>query len=102
VGPRKKLLSFLSTSISELELDDEIRLTANLLHSKAVDHALLSSGESLVNQILARSAKGFTSPREALLELIKSDKSGVLLDAENQGLRRFELIVSLGIADRAL
>jgi hypothetical protein len=68
VGPRKKLLNFFESSISELALDDPIRLEANLLHSNAVDHALLKSGETLVNQILLRVAKGFVLNRNALLD----------------------------------
>lgn len=100
LGTRKKLLNFFDSSIPKLELDDEIRLDANLLHSKAVDHALLKAGETIVNQVLARQSKGFTTDREALLELIQSDKSGLLLDTENQGLRRFELMLSLGTVDK--
>ena len=101
VGPRKKLLNFFEWSISELALDDEIRLDANLLHSNALDHALLNSGVTLVNQILTRQSKGFTSPREALVELIHNHKLGILLDTENQGLRKFELMVSLATTDKA-
>lgn len=101
VGPRKKLLNFFDSSISELALDDDIKLEANLLHSKAVDHALLKTGETLVNQILLRVSKGFVLPRDALIELIESDKLGVLMDTENQGLRKFELMVSLGTLDKA-
>ena len=100
MGPRKKLLNFFDSSIPELDLDDEIRLEANLLHSKAVDHALLKTGETVVNQLLARKAKGFITAREALRELIQNDKSGVLLDTENQGLRKFELMLSLGTVEK--
>jgi superfamily II DNA or RNA helicase len=101
VGPRKKLLNFFDASISELELDDTIRLESNLLHSKAIDHALLKAGETLVNQVLLRLAKGFITPRDALLEFIESNKLGNLLDTENQGLRKFELMVSLGTLEKA-
>lgn len=101
VGPRKKLLNFFDASISELELDDSIRLESNLLHNKAIDHALLKTGETLVNQVLLRLAKGFITPRDALLEFIESNKLGNLLDTENQGLRKFELMVSLGTIDKA-
>jgi hypothetical protein len=101
VGPRKKLLNFFDASISELELDDSIRLESNLLHNKAIDHALLKTGETLVNQVLLRLAKGFINPRDALLEFIESNKLGNLLDTENQGLRKFELMVSLGTIDKA-
>lgn len=101
VGPRKKLLNFFELTIHELALDDEIRLDANQLHANTLDHALLDSGVALVNQILTRQSRGFTSPREALAELIHQEKLGFLLDTENQGLRKFELMLSLAIAEKA-
>ncbi len=99
IGPRKKLLNFLDWSIASLELDDPIRLEANLLHAKALDFALLDSGISLANQILSRQSKGFMTPREALVELVQLEVQNLLLDSENQGLRKFELMLSLGITE---
>lgn len=101
VGPRKKLITFFDISINELPLDDEIRFDANQLHTNTLEHALLDSGVALVNQILTRQARGFINKREALVELIHQDKLGYLLDTENQGLREFELMVSLGVTDKA-
>jgi hypothetical protein len=99
VGTRKKLLNFFEEAIGVLALDDPIRLDANLLHTKALDHALLTSGVNLANQVLARLARGFTESRDALLEIIQAHRDSLLLDTENQGLKKFELMLSLGTVE---
>lgn len=100
VGARKKLINFFDLAIPLLELDDPIRLEANELHGKTLVHALLDGGVALTNQIVARHAKQLMESGQALAELIKSDKLGLLLDTENQGLKRFELMLSLGIVEK--
>ena len=100
VGARKKLINFFDLAIPFLELDDPIRLEANELHGKTLVHALLDGGVALTNQIVARHAKQLMESGQALAELIKSDKLGLLLDTENQGLKRFELMLSLGIVEK--
>lgn len=98
-GVRRKLTEFFDRSIGELELDDEIRIMANETHTATLDNALLESGTVFAKQILNKVARGVVSDREGLVELVAFHSDGKLLDTDNQGLRKFELMLSMGFAD---
>ncbi len=98
-GVRRKLTEFFERSIGELELDDEIRIMANETHAAALDHALLESGTVFSKQVLNKVARGVVSSREGLVELVALHADGKLLDTDNQGLRKFELMLSMGFAE---
>jgi hypothetical protein len=98
-GVRRKLTEFFERSIGELDLDDEIRIIANETHAAALDNALLESGTVFAKQVLNKVARGVVSSREGLAELVAFHSEGKLLDTDNQGLRKFELMLSMGFAE---
>jgi hypothetical protein len=93
LGTRKKLYDFMAKAIAELASVDPIFPEANELHAQIVDNALLDGGRAFVNQLLNRARRGDDS-RALLEDLLKFHQDSYLLHLENNGLRKFELILS--------
>jgi superfamily II DNA/RNA helicase len=95
LGTRKKLFDFMARAISELPSADPLYAKVNELHTQIFDNALLDSGRTFANTLLARDKKGEDS-RVLLEDLLTFNEESYLLDLENSGLRKFELILSYG------
>jgi hypothetical protein len=95
LGLRKRVIEFIGEAIDSLEMDDEIRLKANKLHSATFEYALLDSTKSFTTGVLNRSKRA-GSLRSLLLEILELNDRGLLLDTANNGLKEFETILSYG------
>lgn len=98
LGTRKKLFDFMARAISELPSADPLYPKVNELHTHIFDNALLDSGRAFANGLLSRDKKGEDS-RVLLEDLLTFNEENYLLDTENSGLRKFELILSYGFGD---
>jgi hypothetical protein len=100
LGTRKKLYDFMAKAIAELASADPIFAEANELHAQIVDNALLDGGRAFANQLLNRARRGEDS-RVLLEDLLKFNQDSYLLHLENNGLKKFELILSFGFSKDA-
>jgi hypothetical protein len=69
------------------------------VHKASLENALLEAGTVFTKQVLNKVARGVVSSREGLVELVACNSEGKLLDTDNQGLRKFELMLSMGFAE---
>jgi hypothetical protein len=100
LGTRKKLFDFMARAISELPSTDPLHAKANELHTQIFDNALLDSGRAFANGLLSRDRKG-EDARVLLGDLLTFNEENYLLDTENSGLRKFELILSYGFGNNS-
>lgn len=100
LGTRKKLYDFMAKAIAELASADPIFAEANELHAQIVDNALLDGGRAFANQLLNRARRG-EDTRTLLEDLLKFNQDNYLLHLENNGLTKFELILSYGFGKGA-
>jgi hypothetical protein len=95
LGTRKKLFDFMARAIAELPSADPLFAAVNELHTQIFDNALLDSGRTFASGLLARDKKGEDS-RILLEDLLTFNQENYFLDIENNGLKKFELILSYG------
>lgn len=95
LGTRKKLFDFMAKAIAELPSEDPLFAAVNELHTQIFDNALLDSGRAFATGLLSRDKKGEDS-RSLLQDLLTFNQENYLLDIENNGLKKFELILSYG------